>query len=99
MAKVIFGNHPPVLVPWQDRESIRKFYCDVLRGKIMKADPAALCPAARTPTARKIHVSPFKREQREIHLRGEHQNRAIQIPCKTKFFSWPQSYRQKLLRS
>ena len=39
MAKVIFGNHLSVLVPRQDRDSIRKFYCDVLGGKIMKADP------------------------------------------------------------
>ena len=39
MAKVIFGNHSSVLVPRQDRNSIRKFYCDVLGGKIMKADP------------------------------------------------------------
>jgi hypothetical protein len=39
MAKVIFGNHASVLVPRQDRDSIRKFYCDVLGGKIMKADP------------------------------------------------------------
>jgi hypothetical protein len=39
MAKVIFGNHASVLVPQQDRDSIRKFYCDVLGGKIMKADP------------------------------------------------------------
>jgi hypothetical protein len=39
MAKVIFGNHSSVLVPQQDRDSIRKFYCDVLGGKIMKADP------------------------------------------------------------
>ncbi len=38
MAKVIFGNHSSVLVPRQDRESIRKFYCDVLGGKVMKAD-------------------------------------------------------------
>jgi hypothetical protein len=38
MAKVIFGNHSSVLVPRQDRDSIRKFYCDVLGGKIMKAD-------------------------------------------------------------
>jgi hypothetical protein len=27
MAKVILGNHPPALPPWQDRDSIRKFYC------------------------------------------------------------------------
>ena len=39
MAKVIFGNHSSVLVPQQDRDGIRKFYCDVLGGKIMKADP------------------------------------------------------------
>jgi hypothetical protein len=37
MAKVISGNHSSVLVPRQDRDSIRKFYCDVLGGKI--ADP------------------------------------------------------------
>ncbi len=36
MAKVIFGNHSSVIVPRQDRDSIRKFYCDVLGGKIMK---------------------------------------------------------------
>lgn len=39
MAKVIFGNHASVLVPRQDRDNIRKFYCDVLGGKITKADP------------------------------------------------------------
>ena len=39
MAKVIFGNHSSVLVPRHDRDSIRKFYCDVLGGKIMKAEP------------------------------------------------------------
>ncbi len=39
MAKVIFGNHSAVMVPRQDRDSIRKFYCDVLGGKIVKADP------------------------------------------------------------
>ena len=39
MAKVIFGNHASILVPRQERDSIRKFYCDVLGGKIMKADP------------------------------------------------------------
>lgn len=39
MAKVIVGNHSSVLVPRQDRESIRKFYCDVLGGKIVKAEP------------------------------------------------------------
>ena len=39
MAKVIFGNHSSVLVPRQDRDSIRKFYCDVLGGEVIKADP------------------------------------------------------------
>ena len=39
MANVIFGNHSSVIVPRQDRDSIRKFYCDVLGGTIMKADP------------------------------------------------------------
>jgi hypothetical protein len=39
MAKVIFGNHSSVFVPRQDRDGIRRFYCDVLGGKIMKADP------------------------------------------------------------
>jgi hypothetical protein len=39
MAKVIFGNHSSVLVPRQDRDSIRKFYCDVLGGTVTKADP------------------------------------------------------------
>jgi hypothetical protein len=39
MAKVIFGNHSSVIVPRQDRDSIRKFYCGVLGGNIMKADP------------------------------------------------------------
>ena len=36
MTKVIFGNHSSVIVPRQDRENIRKFYCDVLGGKITK---------------------------------------------------------------
>jgi hypothetical protein len=39
MAKVIFGNHSSVLVPHEDRENIRQFYCDVLGGTIMRADP------------------------------------------------------------
>jgi len=30
MAKVIFGNHAAVVVPRQDRDRIRRFYCDVL---------------------------------------------------------------------
>jgi hypothetical protein len=36
MATVIFGNHSSVIVPRQDRDSIRKFYCDVLGGNITK---------------------------------------------------------------
>lgn len=39
MAKVIIGNHSSVLVPRQDRENIRAFYCDVLGGVLTKADP------------------------------------------------------------
>ena len=39
MAKVILGNHSSVIVPRQDRDNIRKFYGDVLGGKITKADP------------------------------------------------------------
>jgi len=39
MAKVIFGNHSSVLVPQNERDKIRKFYCDVLGGQITKADP------------------------------------------------------------
>jgi len=38
MAKVIFGNHSSVIVPRQDRDSIRKFYCDVLGGKVTKEE-------------------------------------------------------------
>ena len=37
MAKVIFGNHSSVIVPRQDRDSIGKFYCDVLGGTITQA--------------------------------------------------------------
>lgn len=36
-AKVIFGNHSSVIVPRPDRDSIRKFYLDVLGGTITKA--------------------------------------------------------------
>ena len=34
MAKVIVGNHSSVIVPRNERDGIRKFYCDVLGGKI-----------------------------------------------------------------
>ena len=36
MTKVVFGNHSSVIVPERDRDSIRKFYCDVLGGVITK---------------------------------------------------------------
>jgi len=36
MEKVIFGNHSSVIVPRKDRDSIRKFYCDVLGGIIAR---------------------------------------------------------------
>lgn len=38
MGKAIFGNHSSVIVPQQDRDNIRKFYCDVLGGIITKAE-------------------------------------------------------------
>jgi len=38
MAKVIFGNHSSVIVPRQDREGIRKFYCDVLGGELTREE-------------------------------------------------------------
>jgi hypothetical protein len=38
MANVIFGNHSSVIVPRKDRDDIRKFYCNVLGGKITKAE-------------------------------------------------------------
>ena len=38
VAKIIFGNHSSVIVPRKDRDSIRNFYCDVLGGKITKAE-------------------------------------------------------------
>jgi hypothetical protein len=37
MANIVFGNHSSVIVPRQARDSIRKFYCDVLDGTITKA--------------------------------------------------------------
>ena len=36
MTKVIFGNHASVIVPRQERDSIRRFYCDVLGCKITR---------------------------------------------------------------
>ena len=39
MGRVIFGNHSSVLVPRQNRDSIRRFYCEVLGGTLTRADP------------------------------------------------------------
>jgi hypothetical protein len=39
MTKVSFGNHSSVLVPRQDRDSIRAFYSDLLGGEITQAEP------------------------------------------------------------
>jgi len=38
MAKVIFGNHMSVLVPRQERDAIRKLYCDVLGGTVAQRE-------------------------------------------------------------
>ena len=38
MAKVIIGNASAITVPRRDRDSIRRFYGDVLGGKIVKED-------------------------------------------------------------
>jgi hypothetical protein len=38
MSVAASGNHSAVTVPRQDRDSIRKFYCDALGGKIVKED-------------------------------------------------------------
>jgi catechol 2,3-dioxygenase-like lactoylglutathione lyase family enzyme len=38
MTKVIFGNHSSVIVPQRDRDNLRKFYCDVLGGKITREE-------------------------------------------------------------
>jgi len=38
MAKAVIGNQSAVTVPRQDRDTVRRFYCDVLGGKIMKVD-------------------------------------------------------------
>ena len=38
MAKVIFGNHSSVIVPRNDRDDIRRFYCDVLGGQVTRAE-------------------------------------------------------------
>lgn len=38
MAKIIFGNHSSVIVPRQDRDNIRRFYCDVLGATITRGE-------------------------------------------------------------
>jgi SnoaL-like domain len=38
MSKVIFGNHMSVLVPRQERDAIRKLYCDVLGGTVTQPE-------------------------------------------------------------
>jgi len=38
MAKAIIGNASAITVPRQAQDSIRKFYCDVLGGRIVKED-------------------------------------------------------------
>lgn len=38
MAKVIFGNHMSVIVPRQERDDVRAFYCDVLGAELVKGD-------------------------------------------------------------
>lgn len=39
MPKAIFGNHSSVIVPRADRDAIVKFYCGVLGGTLMQAQP------------------------------------------------------------
>jgi hypothetical protein len=39
MKRAILGNHASVLVPRQDRDRIRSFYCETLGGTITKAEP------------------------------------------------------------
>jgi hypothetical protein len=39
MTKIIFGSHSSVIVPRQDRDGIRKFYCDVLGAAITRSEP------------------------------------------------------------
>lgn len=38
MAKVIFGNHMSVIVPRKDRDDIRKFYCEILGGTLVRGE-------------------------------------------------------------
>jgi len=38
MAKAIIGDASAITVPRRDRDSVRRFYCDVLGGKIVKED-------------------------------------------------------------
>jgi len=38
MAKVVIGNASAITVPRHDRDGIRRFYCDVFGGEIVKED-------------------------------------------------------------
>ena len=38
MAQVVFGNHSSVIVPRKERDDIRRFYCDVLGGRLTKEE-------------------------------------------------------------
>lgn len=38
MAEVIFGNHAAVVVPRQERDKVRRFYCDVLGFRTTRQD-------------------------------------------------------------
>lgn len=38
MVRVVFGNHSSVIVPRQARDSIRRFYCDVLGARITRSE-------------------------------------------------------------
>lgn len=38
MARVIFGNHLSVFAPLQERDNLRRFYCDILGGECTKAE-------------------------------------------------------------
>ena len=39
MSKIVIGNHFAVLVPREDRDRIRLFYCDVLGGELTRGEP------------------------------------------------------------
>lgn len=43
MVRVIFGNHSSVLAPRQSRDSIRRFYCEVLDPHLYFQAPGGQC--------------------------------------------------------